>query len=107
MIRQLAIIGSGTMGRGIAYLSAVAGYETVIHDVDAGALDAAKASVESMLKKGVEKGKVEAAPGAEAGKRIHVSNDLGPAGRGAELNVGPAPEGGDLQERLFPAAGIV
>ena len=52
MIRQVAIIGSGTMGRGIAYLSAVAGYETVIHDVDAGALDAAKASVESMLKKG-------------------------------------------------------
>src|SRR6266568_4553508 len=35
MIRQVAIIGSGTMGRGIAYLSAVAGYETVIHDVHA------------------------------------------------------------------------
>ena len=34
MIRQIAVIGTGTMGRGIAYLAAVAGYETVIHDAD-------------------------------------------------------------------------
>ena len=58
MIRQIAILGSGTMGKGIAYLSAVAGYETVIHDLDAGALDAARASIESSLRKGVEKGKL-------------------------------------------------
>src|SRR5436305_1832284 len=32
MVRQIAVIGSGTMGRGIAYLAALAGYETVIHD---------------------------------------------------------------------------
>jgi len=46
------------MGRGIAYLSAVAGYDTILHDVDSSALDAARASIESTLKKGVEKGKV-------------------------------------------------
>jgi len=45
MIRQIAIIGSGTMGRGIAYLGAVAGYDTILHDSDPAALDAAKASV--------------------------------------------------------------
>src|SRR6266567_1048150 len=58
MIRQIAVIGTGTMGRGIAYLAAVAGYETVIHDADAGALDAAKASIDSTLQKGVERGKI-------------------------------------------------
>ena len=56
MIRQIAVIGTGTMGRGIAYLAAVAGYETVIHDADPGALDAARASIESTLAKGVERG---------------------------------------------------
>ena len=45
MIRQIAVIGTGTMGRGIAYLSALAGYETVIHDSDPSALDAAKGAV--------------------------------------------------------------
>ena len=34
MIRQIAVIGTGTMGRGIAYLAALAGYDTVIHDAD-------------------------------------------------------------------------
>ena len=50
MIRQIAVIGSGTMGRGIAYLAAVAGYDTIVHDADAAALDAARASVESTLR---------------------------------------------------------
>ena len=60
MIRQISILGTGTMGRGIAYLSAVAGYDTVMFDAEAGALDAARAAVESILRKGVEKGKLGA-----------------------------------------------
>ncbi|MFL6248617.1 MAG: 3-hydroxyacyl-CoA dehydrogenase NAD-binding domain-containing protein, partial [Thermoanaerobaculia bacterium] len=40
MIQQLTILGTGTMGRGIAYLSAVAGYETVLFDADPAALAA-------------------------------------------------------------------
>ncbi len=79
MIRQIAIIGTGTMGRGIAYLAAVAGYETVIHDADAGALEAAKASIESTLQKGIERGKITGDAAAEASGRIHLSPDLEPA----------------------------
>ena len=36
MIRQISVIGSGTMGRGIAYLACVSGYDTVLHDVETG-----------------------------------------------------------------------
>src|SRR5438445_692222 len=50
MIRQIAVIGTGTMGRGIAYLAALAGYDTVIHDADDAALDAARAAAEAMGK---------------------------------------------------------
>ena len=32
MIRQVAVIGTGTMGRGIAYLAATSGFDTVIYD---------------------------------------------------------------------------
>ena len=73
MIRQIAVIGTGTMGRGIAYLAAVAGYETVIHDADAGALDAAKASIESTLQKGVERGKVTSGCGGRGAARGFIS----------------------------------
>ena len=37
MIRTIAVIGGVTMGRGIAYLAAVSGYDTVLHDSDAAA----------------------------------------------------------------------
>jgi len=106
MIRQIAVIGTGTMGRGIAYLAAVAGYETVIHDADSGALDAAKASIESTLAKGVERGKVTAEHAAVAGARIHLSPDLEPAVHAADLVVEAVPEDVDLKKNLFSQADL-
>ena len=106
MIRQVAVIGTGTMGRGIAYLSAVAGYETVIHDVDSGALDAARANIESTLLKGVEKGKVDAAAAEAASKRIRLASDLEPAVREADLIIEAVPEDFDLKQNLFSQADL-
>jgi 3-hydroxybutyryl-CoA dehydrogenase len=106
MIRQIAVIGTGTMGRGIAYLAAVAGYETVIHDADAGALDAAKASIESTLQKGVQRGKVTAGEAAAAGARIHLASDLEPAVHGADLIVEAVPENLELKKDLFAQADL-
>ena len=107
MIRQIAVIGTGTMGRGIAYLSALAGYDTVIHDVDSDALDAAKASVESTLKKGVEKGRVADAAAREAIARIHLANELEPAVRTADLIIEAVPEDLDLKMNIFSQADVI
>jgi len=106
MIRQIAVIGTGTMGRGIAYLSALAGYDTVVFDVDVAALDAAKASIESTLKKGVEKGKVTETDAVLALARVHLANDLEPAARGAELIIEAVPESFDLKKDLFAQADL-
>jgi 3-hydroxybutyryl-CoA dehydrogenase len=106
MIRQISVIGTGTMGRGIAYLSAVAGYDTVIHDVDSAALDAARANIESTLKKGVEKGKMEPDAAAAAAKRIQLATDLEPAVRTADLIIEAVPEDLDLKKNLFSQADV-
>ncbi len=107
MIRQIAVIGTGTMGRGIAYLSAVAGYDTVIYDVDSSALDSAKASIESTLKKGVEKGKVIEATARAAVQRIHLSTELEPAVRTADLIIEAVPEELDLKMNIFSQADVI
>ncbi len=106
MIRQIAVIGAGTMGRGIAYLSAVAGYDTIICDVDAAAVDAARNSVESLLRKGVEKGRIPERAAAEATARLQTATDLEPAVRGADLIIEAVPETLELKKDLFAQADL-
>jgi len=106
MIRNISILGSGTMGRGIAYLAALSGFDTVIYDVDTAALDAAKASIDSTLRKGVEKGKVTETQAKEAMERVHLVPDLEPAVHGADLIIEAAPETFDLKKDLFAQADL-
>ena len=106
MIRSISILGTGTMGRGIAYLSAVAGYDTVMFDADTKALETARAAIESILVKGVEKGKVaQDAAGAALG-RLQLIPDLEPAVSGADLIIEAVPESFDLKKDLFAQADL-
>ncbi len=106
MIRQISILGTGTMGRGIAYLSALSGFDTVLYDVEADALDAAKESIEATLRKGVEKGKVTEAAASEAIGRLQLIPDLEPAVSGADLIVEAVPESFELKKDLFAQADL-
>jgi 3-hydroxybutyryl-CoA dehydrogenase len=106
MIRQISILGTGTMGRGIAYLAAVAGYDAVMFDADGGALDAARAAVESILRKGVEKGKLSEVAAAEAVARLQLIPELEPAVSGADLIIEAVPESLELKTELFAQADL-
>jgi 3-hydroxybutyryl-CoA dehydrogenase len=101
MIRQISILGTGAMGRGIAYLAAVAGYETVLFDAEQSALDSARAAVDSILRKGVEKGKIGEDAAKAAAERLHQVGDLEPAVNGADLIIEAVPESLDLKRELF------
>jgi 3-hydroxybutyryl-CoA dehydrogenase len=59
-IRTIGVVGSGTMGSGIAQVFAQAGYRVWLHDVSAPALDRARAGIEKSLAKFVEKGRLTA-----------------------------------------------
>ncbi len=106
MIRQIAVIGSGTMGRGIAYLSAVAGFDTVIYDVEPGALESARAAIESSLRKAVDRGKLEDPARLEALHRVQLASDLEPAVRAADLIIEAVPENFELKKDLFAQADL-
>jgi 3-hydroxybutyryl-CoA dehydrogenase len=103
---QITVLGTGTMGRGIGYLAAVAGYDTVLFDVEQSALDAAKASIESILRKGVEKGKLAEAAAREAGARLQMIPELEPAVSGADLIIEAVPESYELKVDLFGQADL-
>lgn len=59
-IQKVGVVGCGLMGRGIAQVSAAAGYETVVREVNEELLDKGLGAVAGQLDKAVEKGKMEA-----------------------------------------------
>ncbi|MDX1584455.1 MAG: 3-hydroxyacyl-CoA dehydrogenase family protein [Thermoanaerobaculia bacterium] len=103
---QISVIGGGTMGRGIAYVAAVAGYTTVLNDVEQSCLDSARSWVEKILGKGVEKGKVEAAEAPEVLERLSFVDDLEAAVRNATVIIEAVPENFELKKELFAQADL-
>ena len=57
-MKNIAVIGSGTMGHGIAQVCAMAGYSVHLYDLNAEALERALAKVTANLDKGIARGKV-------------------------------------------------
>lgn len=59
VIKLVGIIGSGTMGAGIAQVAATAGCSVKLYDTKTEALDKAKADLEKIMDRLVEKGKID------------------------------------------------
>ena len=95
------VIGAGTMGHGIAHVSAAAGFETRLFDVDAGARAHGLALIEANLDRGVELGKVEPAARNAALDLLSETGDLAEAAAGAELVIEAVPEDLDLKRRVL------
>lgn len=60
-IKKIGVLGAGAMGSGIAHVAAQAGYEVILCDMDMGFIDKAVAGIDKVLRRSVEKGKIEQA----------------------------------------------
>jgi len=56
-IRQVGVVGAGIMGHGIAQVTATAGYDVVLQDIDVAALGKGIGRIEKQLARAVEKGR--------------------------------------------------
>lgn len=57
-IKTVGVVGAGTMGSGIAQICAMAGYRTLLFDIDSELTSKALSRIESNLIQGIEKGKI-------------------------------------------------
>ena len=73
---KIAVIGSGTMGNGIAHVFAQHGHDVSLIDVNAAALEKAKATIAGNLDRQVKKGTLAAEAPAEILARITTGTDL-------------------------------
>ncbi len=98
---KVCVIGTGTMGQGIAQLAAGRGFETRVVDVDEARAKAAVEAVGVQLGKLVAKGKLTEADRAETVSRLTVAKDLSGACAGVDYVIEAVPEDMGLKVDLF------
>ncbi|HEV2306379.1 MAG TPA: 3-hydroxyacyl-CoA dehydrogenase NAD-binding domain-containing protein [Candidatus Acidoferrales bacterium] len=100
-IKTIAIIGAGTMGRGIAYCSALAGYRTVLEDVSDSVLQQGLDYIRRALDEGISRGKVTEEQKQKAFASIITSRSVQDACREAELIIEAVPEEMETKLEIF------
>jgi 3-hydroxybutyryl-CoA dehydrogenase len=100
-IKTIAVIGAGTMGRGIAQAAAVGGYRTILEDLVPSALRKAESEIRENLDKAIELGKVSAEEAETAFRRLEYASSVEQAAREAELVIEAVPEEMESKIEIF------
>ena len=100
-IRTVSVLGAGLMGRGIAYVSALGGYETRLQDTSKAALDKGLAEIDAILEKGVAVGKVADSDAIASRQRLRGVTSIEAAADEADLVIEAVPERIDLKVEIF------
>lgn len=102
-VRTVAVLGSGTMGSGIAHVFARCGYAVILRDVEKKFLDRAVESIGKNLDREAKKGKVAEGDKPQILARITPLTDLS-AIAGADFVVEAVPERLDLKSKVLAEA---
>ena len=97
---KVAIIGSGTMGSGIAQVAATAGCEVKIYDTNQDALSKSKEALETTLSKLVEKEKIDANEKFRITHNISYVHALGDLSH-SDLVIEAIVENAEIKRKLF------
>lgn len=97
---SIGIVGAGTMGHGIAHVSALAGSRVLLYDTSLELARNGLAKVQGNLEKGVERGKVTAEERDHTLAKIIVTSDLSDL-RNCDLIVEAIPEKMEMKKALF------
>ncbi|MDE0960966.1 MAG: 3-hydroxyacyl-CoA dehydrogenase family protein [Planctomycetota bacterium] len=101
MIRQITVIGAGTMGQGIAQVTSIHGIPTRLCDVSAEALTAASGRIDASVEKGIAKGKTPASARDQLKRCLSLSTQLDEACRESDFVIEAVPELLDLKARIL------
>ena len=99
-ISKIAIVGAGQMGAGIAQVSAQAGLEVVLIDMDPGLVERGIAGIKAQLDKAVGKGKLSAESATAAISKIRPGKSTEDAA-GAQFAVEAVTENENVKRKVF------
>jgi 3-hydroxybutyryl-CoA dehydrogenase len=100
MNEQIAVVGAGQMGSGIAHVAALSGFPVTMIDVAETALEKGRTTIAGNMERQVKKGAIDAAARDAAMSRITTATALD-ASAGAAVVIEAATEREDLKYRIF------
>ncbi len=100
-LKNITVVGAGTMGNGIAHVFAQYGFSVVLHDVKQEFVDRGLNAIKSNLDRQVKKGTVTENQKKETLDRISTTLDLGSACRNAHIVIEAATEDESIKKDLF------
>jgi 3-hydroxybutyryl-CoA dehydrogenase len=100
-VKTIAVIGAGTMGRGIAYAAAFGGYRTILEDVAQSMLDQGLAYIRTSLEEGVTRGKLTAEQRDRALAQLGSAHSVEEACREADMVIEAVPEEMEIKLEIF------
>lgn len=100
-LQQVAVIGAGTMGNGIAHVFAQGGFKVNLIDVNQAQIEKALQTIGKNFDRQIAKGSATEEQKSEALGRIVTYNDLSAGVVNAELVVEAATENVDLKLKIF------
>ena len=100
-IKNITVLGSGIMGHGIAQISAMAGYNVVLRDIEQQFLDKAMEKIKWSLGKLVSKGKISEDQQNEKFSRIKPIVDWNEAVHDSDLVIEAVPEIMELKKKVY------
>lgn len=101
---HVAVLGGGTMGRGIAYAAAVSGSQVALLDLDHETLTGALARINRDLDDAVARGRLDSDAARRAHDRIEITTDIAVVARDADLIIESIVERVDAKHRVLLAA---
>ncbi|GBC62557.1 3-hydroxybutyryl-CoA dehydrogenase [Desulfonema ishimotonii] len=100
-IRKVCVLGAGIMGAGIAQVSAQAGFEVIMRDIEDRFVENGMGIIGKNLDRAVSKGKMEKAGADAIMARITGTTDLKAAAEGADLIIEAVIERMDIKKEIF------
>ncbi|MFT4661134.1 MAG: 3-hydroxybutyryl-CoA dehydrogenase [Patiriisocius sp.] len=100
-MKNIAVIGAGTMGNGIAHTFAQKGFDVKLIDISQDQLDKAIATISKNLDRMIAKERISEGDKQDTLGRLHTSTDMSSALSDADLVVEAATENVDLKLKIF------
>jgi len=100
-MKNITVIGAGTMGNGIAHVFAQSGFKVSLVDVNTTQLDKAKATITKNLDRQISKGSLTEEQKQTTLSNITSYNDIAAGTKDAELIIEAASENIDLKLKIF------